>query len=77
MFAQAHFSQKQLHGLNTSQMQEAVFQKTGLNWNDTPIGFKRGRWLRRSQDWLVEEPPIFTQERSGISGELTPTEGHA
>lgn len=48
MGAQALYSQKQLHGKNTSELQELMFQK-GVNWNDYPSGFKRGRAIVKVQ----------------------------
>jgi tRNA(His) guanylyltransferase len=48
MGAQALYSQKELHGKNGSQLQELMFQK-GINWNDYPVGFKRGRMIVREQ----------------------------
>lgn len=46
MAAQAKFSPKQLHGVSCDQMQEMLFQ-AGINWNDYPVGFKRGRVVTR------------------------------
>lgn len=43
MTAQAHFSHKELHGFKTNEMQEMLFKLRGINWNDMPAGFKRGR----------------------------------
>jgi tRNA(His) 5'-end guanylyltransferase len=43
MAAQAHFSHRELHGVNTGQMQELLWSQRGVNWNDYPAGFKRGR----------------------------------
>jgi len=43
MAAQAHFSHKRLHRVNTDQMQELLWQEKGVNWNDYPDGCKRGR----------------------------------
>lgn len=43
MAAQAKFSHRQLHGVNTSQMQELLWAEHGINWNDYPDGCKRGR----------------------------------
>jgi tRNA(His) 5'-end guanylyltransferase len=43
MAAQAVFSHKRLHGVNTGQMQELLFKEAGINWNDYPDGCKRGR----------------------------------
>jgi len=40
--AQAHFSAKQLHGKNTSQMQDMLMLEKGINWNDCPVPQKRG-----------------------------------
>lgn len=42
MGAQALYSHGQLHGKNTSELQELMFQK-GVNWNDYPSSAKRGR----------------------------------
>ena len=33
---------KLLHGLNTKQQQEVLFQNAKINWNDYPAKFKRG-----------------------------------
>lgn len=43
MAAQARFSHRQLHGVNTGRMQELLWSEHGINWNDYPDGFKRGR----------------------------------
>lgn len=43
MAAQAQFSHKRLHGVNTNGMQELLWQEKGINWNDYPAGCKRGR----------------------------------
>lgn len=40
--AQSLYSHKELNGKSTNEMQELIFQK-GQNWNDYPIGQKRGR----------------------------------
>lgn len=92
MAASAHFSHNSLHGLDTNQMQERLFQEKGINWNDYPDGCKRGRCVvRRStfspvtykdkrtgetrtteaverRVWAVEVPPVFTQDRTWLSG---------
>lgn len=54
MAAQAHFSHKRLHRVNTSQMQELLWSEKGINWNDYPDGCKRGRVVvRESGERLV------------------------
>ena len=46
MAARAHFSHKDLHGKNGSEMQEMMWQ-AGTNFNDYPAFFKRGTFVRR------------------------------
>jgi len=43
MTGQAHFSHKQLQGKSCNEIQEMLWHKKNINWNDQPIGFKRGR----------------------------------
>jgi tRNA(His) 5'-end guanylyltransferase len=71
MAAQSMFSHKELIGKNTSILQDMMHEK-GVNWNDYPIGFKRGRLIRKvyyesgqsmRSKWVVEDTPIFTQDR--------------
>jgi hypothetical protein len=59
---------------NTSEMQEMLHAK-GINWNDYPVGCKRGRAIVRQtynpagvirSAWVVEPPPIFTADRDYI-----------
>ena len=42
MAAQSLFSHKALHGKSSSQMQDMMMEKK-VNWNNYPVGFKRGR----------------------------------
>lgn len=74
--AQALYSPKQLHGKNTSVLQEMIFQK-GINWNDYPVRCKRGGFVVKEHylkdtavrtRWINLDPPIFTQERSFLRG---------
>jgi len=83
MAARAHFSHKEVDKKNTAEMNEMLFHK-GVNWNDYPVGFKRGRFVMKEQyelpsdilgqppakrsRWSVVEPPIFTQERYFFDG---------
>jgi tRNA(His) guanylyltransferase len=99
--AQSLYSHKELNGKTTDMMQELIFQK-GQNWNNYPVGQKRGRvivrrnvlqplskeiydkakdksnfieepkgyyGIMRSQ-WVVEEPPIFTQDKEYLRKEF-------
>lgn len=54
--AQKYFSHKQLHGVNTGQAQEKLFQEHGINWNDCETWQKRG-WcvIRKRVEMTIEE----------------------
>jgi tRNA(His) guanylyltransferase len=63
--AQSMFSAKQLDRKNQKQMQEMIFQKAGINWNDYEPYYKRGRIIKKEgSEWIVDRNiPIFSQER--------------
>lgn len=42
MLAQSKFSHKELQGISNNQMQEMLFQKCGINWNNLPQYQKTG-----------------------------------
>jgi tRNA(His) guanylyltransferase len=44
--AQSLYSAKQLHKVNTKQMQDLIFEK-GINWNDYNPKLKRGRFITK------------------------------
>lgn len=63
MAAQARYSHGQLHHVNTSQMQEMLFREHGINWNDYPVGCKRGRTtVRQSGEREVRYTDKRTQQ---------------
>lgn len=70
--AQAHFSAKQLHGVNNAGMQDLLVLEKGINWNDRPAEEKRGRCaVYDEQAWRVDrEIPVFTQEREYLSSRI-------
>lgn len=83
MATRAVYSHAQADGKNTSEMQEMLHAK-GINWNDYPVACKRGRCvvreafsvfdvdgqeIRRSR-WVVQDPPIFSQDRAYIERHL-------
>lgn len=62
MLAQSMFSHgkkgSELHGLDGNQMQDKMMKEKGVNWNDLPVRFKRGTYVRRvktSKPFSVEE----------------------
>lgn len=42
MVARAYFSHAECQNKNTTDLQEMLFQKHGINWNDYPVNLKRG-----------------------------------
>lgn len=46
MVAQSLYSTKELHKVNTTEMQEYIFRK-GINWNDYDPKLKRGRFIEK------------------------------
>ena len=62
MTAQAHFPHERLQGKSTNQMQELLWQEKGVNWNDLPGGFKRGRCIVRSR---VTREAHYQDKRTG------------
>jgi tRNA(His) 5'-end guanylyltransferase len=46
MAASAHFSHRELLGVGTAARYRMLLQK-GVDWNDYPVSFKRGSWIRR------------------------------
>lgn len=71
MAAQAVCSHKELQGKKSSEMQEMMFQKAGINWDKYSSREKRGCACVRSayfedverHRWDIVDTPIFTQER--------------
>jgi len=72
-------TQKLMHGLRGAELQELLFQKTGINWNDYPASFKRGigcykkkyvvplndgTTVERSAWEIDKDLPIFSQDRN-------------
>lgn len=47
MLGHHYFSNKDLHKKNTSEVQDMLMLQKGVNFNDQPVGFKRGRLIRK------------------------------
>lgn len=66
--AQSKFSAKELHSKNSSQMQDMLMEKFGINWNDLTIPEKRGtavykRNINDTTEWIVDyQMPILKGE---------------
>lgn len=61
MAAQAVFSHRELHGVNSGQAQEMLWARHGINWNDYPGGCRRGRVTARQ---VGERPVEYTDRRT-------------
>ena len=62
---QAWFKHKELQGKNTSQVQDMLMEKYGINWNNLPTVEKRGTAVVRDDcdTWIIdEEMPILKGE---------------
>lgn len=46
MLGQAHFSHKQLQGLNQNKIIEMLFEEKGIKWVDLPHKYKEGSFVR-------------------------------
>jgi tRNA(His) 5'-end guanylyltransferase len=66
--AQSKFSHKELQGKSSSQMQDMLMEKFGINWNDLTIPEKRGtavykRTINDTTEWIVDyQMPILKGE---------------
>lgn len=75
MLSRSLYSHKECNNKNISELQELCFKK-GINWNNLPTSFKRGRCITKQQyqkedvmrsRWIVDnEIPIFSQDRNYI-----------
>ena len=62
MAARAHFSHRECQGKSTDALQELLFSQAGINWNDFPVGFKRGRAIVKES---MERETTYTDKRTG------------
>jgi len=73
--AQTVYSHKQLHGADSSKMQDMLMEK-GINWNKMPTRFKRGIAVYKPMvDWFADyETPIFSKYREFVEMWTLPEE---
>lgn len=62
MAAQTVCSDAELHGKGGNERQELLFRR-GINWNDYPHGFKRGR-VTIKEEYMLESPEYGTTVRT-------------
>lgn len=70
--AQSLYSQKELHGINTKQLQDKMFSERGINWNDLPVYKKRGSCcIKQDGGWAIDlDIPIFSQDSEYINSRI-------
>lgn len=47
MLAYSHFSDKEVEYKKTNELQDMLFLKKGINWNDLEVKYKRGTYIKR------------------------------
>lgn len=66
--ARAYCSHSECNNKNTNQLQELLFEKVGINWNNYDSGVKRGRIIIKEtyqragvirSRWVIKHPPIL------------------
>lgn len=69
VLGQSQFSQKQLHKINTNQIQEKLFTEKGINWNKCQTWQKRGACVvKDGQVWIQDFAiPIFSKDRDYVN----------
>lgn len=71
-----YFSQKELNGINCNGIQDKLIAEKGVNWNDSPMFFKRGICVKQIKEddasgWVLDmNIPIFTQDREYVERNL-------
>ena len=76
MVAQSKFSHKELQGKSCDELQELLFQKHNINWNNLPTHLKRGSCCIRQQNinnpkrnpWVIDKeiPKFINDDRNYI-----------
>ncbi len=62
MTARAYFPHERVQDKGPSELQEMLWREHAVNWDDSPIGFKRGRVVERV---AVTGDPTFVDGRTG------------
>lgn len=65
---QAHFTQKELQGKKSNDIQDMLMLEKGINWNNVPTKFKRGSsCIKVDGKWTIDnEMPILTKNREYV-----------
>jgi tRNA(His) 5'-end guanylyltransferase len=71
MIGRSHFSHKELHNKSNSEIQEMLFQKHNINWNDVPIHHKRGACVYKKD--VQKDVPARDEKGKIIEGKFEST----
>jgi tRNA(His) 5'-end guanylyltransferase len=69
--AQAYFSDKELHGKKTNQMQDMLMMEKGINWNDFTPREKRGSLIRKVERVFKKPSNYYDPNTSYIPTSMT------
>ena len=71
MLGHSVFSHKSLENLNGNQVQDRLMLEKGINWNDLPVKYKRGTYVKRvktskpfSEEELADLHPMHNARRN-------------
>ena len=64
MLGQTYFSHNELHKLNSSQIQEKLFQERGINYATYPEEFKNGVCAMKNSEGIWELKPMFDPRKN-------------
>lgn len=73
MVAQSEFSHKELQGLSCNDLQNKLLTEKGINWNDYPIGCKRGvACFKLDGNWVMayDMPILKGAERAFVNNAI-------
>ena len=63
------YSQKELNGIKTNQLQNKMFTEKGVNWNELDTMCKRGSACKKDSEgkWFIDyEMPIIKKNRAYV-----------
>lgn len=61
----ANFSDKKMHGKNTSEIQDMLMLEKGINWNNFPTHLKRGSCCVK-EDYFIPENQLPPEHRNNL-----------
>ena len=73
LLAQQYYSQKELDGIKSNELQNKLFTEQGVNWNDLPYDQKRGFLALPNNDPNFKnqlETPIFSKEPDFVNSRI-------